>query len=103
LVRLVMNPIKNPAEHREGEATGPEQRRGRLAPSKIIKKIRQSPPTIVGFASQETSGRSTVVPVMIIPVSIVVSIVLGQNPRMIFSYFQTRDFKPCWHESYGKS
>jgi len=46
-----INPIKNPAEHREGEATGPEQRRGRLnAPSKGDNKDQAIAfHTIVGF------------------------------------------------------
>jgi hypothetical protein len=99
------NPIKNPAEHREGEATGPEQRRGRCYFEQLgMIKIRQSPSTQPWVpAAQKDIRPSIVVPVMIIPVSIAVSIVLRQNLLIFLPSLIAIAFTPCSLKSYGKS
>jgi hypothetical protein len=53
-------------------------------------------------AAQKTPSRSTVVPVMMIPVSMAVSIVLGQNLRGFFAQFLPRVISPCQMNLYGE-
>jgi hypothetical protein len=79
----VKNQIKNPAEHHKDEATGPEQRRG----LNVSQAIGDDKYQAIAFhcycgltAARRHSSRPTAVPVMMIPVSNAVSIVLRQIP-----------------------